>query len=115
MTRKSWMCVLVVAFTILWPLSAVWGQGMDKIVEGAKKEGQLKLGITLRWEVAGKPSGKKLIEAFQARYPLVKVDFKSLLHSGNAREPGKSNAGSPSHSRLDFFDLLDQSRNDQGI
>jgi ABC-type Fe3+ transport system substrate-binding protein len=59
---------------------------MDKIVEGAKKEGQLKLGITLRWEVAGKPSGKKLVEAFQARYPFIKVDFQRV---GGTREREK--------------------------
>jgi iron(III) transport system substrate-binding protein len=86
MTRKSWMSVFVVTFTILCSLSAVRGQGMDKIVQGAKKEGQLKLGITLRWEVAGQPSGKKLIEAFQARYPFVKVDFQRV---GGTREREK--------------------------
>jgi iron(III) transport system substrate-binding protein len=67
----------------LFYVSAAQAQGLDKVVEGAKKEGKVKLGISLRWEVGGKPSGKKLVEAFQARYPFVKAEFERV---GGTRE-----------------------------
>jgi iron(III) transport system substrate-binding protein len=55
----------------------------EKLVEGAKKEGKVKLGLTVRWEEGGKPAAKKIVEAFQARYPFVKVDYERV---GGSRE-----------------------------
>src|SRR5262245_26803417 len=58
-------------------------QGLEKIAEGAKKEGKLKVGLTVRWEEGGKPGAKKFVEAFQARYPFLKVEYERV---GGSRE-----------------------------
>lgn len=63
--------------------SSAWTQGLEKIVERAKKEGKVKVGITVRWEESGKPGAKKLVEVFQSRYPFLKVDYERV---GGSRE-----------------------------
>lgn len=55
----------------------------SQLIEGAKKEGKVKLGLTVRWEEAGKPAAKKIVETFQARYPFVKADYERV---GGSRE-----------------------------
>jgi ABC-type Fe3+ transport system substrate-binding protein len=85
MKKKFFSAVFILSWFLLVSPS-IWAQALDKIVEGAKKEGRVRLGITLRWEVAGKPSGKKLAEAFQAHYPFIKVDFERV---GGTREREK--------------------------
>lgn len=64
-------------------LSSVWAQGLEKIAEGAKREGKVKVGITVRWEEGGKPGAKKFVEVFQSRYPFLKVDYERV---GGSRE-----------------------------
>src|SRR5918999_651496 len=55
----------------------------SQLLEGAKKEGKVKLGLTVRWEEAGKPAAKKIVETFESRYPFVKVDYERV---GGSRE-----------------------------
>lgn len=56
---------------------------LDQIIEGAKKEGTVTLGITLREKSHGKPSGELYLGAFKKKYPFLKVNFKRV---GGARE-----------------------------
>lgn len=58
-------------------------QSIDKIVDGARKEGKVRVGITVRWQEGGKPGAKKMVELFQSRYPFVKVDYERV---GGSRE-----------------------------
>jgi len=67
----------------LLSISPLWAQSLEKIVEGAKKEGKLKVGLTVRWEEAGKPGAKKFVEVFQTRYPFLKVEYERV---GGSRE-----------------------------
>jgi iron(III) transport system substrate-binding protein len=67
----------------LLSISPLWAQSLDKIAEGAKKEGKLKVGLTVRWEEAGKPGAKKFVEVFQTRYPFLKVEYERV---GGSRE-----------------------------
>jgi ABC-type Fe3+ transport system substrate-binding protein len=61
----------------------VFAQGLERVVEGAKKEGKVKVGLTVRLEEGGKPAAKKMVEVFQARYPFVNVDYERV---GGSRE-----------------------------
>jgi ABC-type Fe3+ transport system substrate-binding protein len=56
---------------------------LDQYIEGAKKEGSVRVGITIREKVQGKVAGQKYLDAFQKRYPFVKLNFKRI---GGARE-----------------------------
>ena len=67
----------------LLSLAPVWAQGLEKLAEGAKKEGKIKVGLTVRWEEAGKPGAKKFVEVFQTRYPFLKVEYERV---GGSRE-----------------------------
>ena len=67
----------------LLSLSLVGAQGLEKIAEGAKKEGRVKVGLTVRWEEAGKPGARKFVEVFQTRYPFIKVEYERV---GGSRE-----------------------------
>lgn len=66
----------------IWALMLIPGPAaggpLDPYIEGAKKEGAVKIGITLRSTLFGKPAGKKYIQAFQDRYPFLKVEFKRI-------------------------------------
>lgn len=63
--------------------SAVWAQGIEKVSEGAKREGKVRVGITVRWMEGNRPGAKKMVDVFQARYPFVKVDYDRV---GGSRE-----------------------------
>ncbi len=63
-------CVGAIMGATLLFLSPLWAQGLEKIAEGAKKEGKLKVGLTVRWEEGGKPGAKKFVEAFQDSLPV---------------------------------------------
>src|SRR5262245_16536481 len=67
----------------LLSLTPLWAQSLEKLVEGAKKEGKLKVGLTVRWEEGGKPGAKKFVEVFQTRYPFLKVEYERV---GGSRE-----------------------------
>jgi iron(III) transport system substrate-binding protein len=74
----------IVAITaILTASSPAAAQTREKIIEGAKKEGKLRLGITTRWEEAGKPAAKTMVEAFQKLYPFLKIEYQRV---GGSRE-----------------------------
>jgi len=63
-----------------------WGQdknALQKVLEGAKKEGKAKVSLTVRWEENGKPAAKKIVDAFHARYPFVKIEYERV---GGSRE-----------------------------
>ena len=52
---------------LIWPCAA-WTQensALQKIAAGAKKEGKVKLGLTVRWEEGGKPAGLRRLERVQ--------------------------------------------------
>ncbi|MDP2643758.1 MAG: extracellular solute-binding protein [Desulfobacterales bacterium] len=74
--------LLVGALLALQPFPARSGP-LDPYIEAAKKEGAVRIGITLRAKEYGKPSGSKYIAAFQKKYPFLKVEFKRI---GGARE-----------------------------
>src|SRR5262247_4951354 len=61
----------------------VFAQALEKVVAGAKKEGKVKVGITVRWMEGGKPGAKRMVELFQSRYPFLKVDYERV---GGSRE-----------------------------
>lgn len=83
MKFQKWLLGLGSAYLFFLPFSIVRGQGLDKFVEGAKKEGKVRVGITVRWEEGGKPGAKKMVELFHARYPFVAVDYERV---GGSRE-----------------------------
>jgi iron(III) transport system substrate-binding protein len=56
---------------------------LDPYIEGAKKEGSVTIGLTLREKSHGKPAASLYVAAFQKRYPFLKVNFKRI---GGARE-----------------------------
>jgi len=78
--RRLWLawtaCLLALA-------ALADAQSIDKIAEGAKKEGKVKVGITVRWQEGGKPGAKRMVELFHSRYPFVKVDYERV---GGSRE-----------------------------
>jgi ABC-type Fe3+ transport system substrate-binding protein len=83
MNRAKLLAALLVLAFFLPVSSPAAEQGREKIIEGAKKEGKLRLGITTRWEEAGKPAAKKMVEAFQSVYPFIKIDYQRV---GGSRE-----------------------------
>ena len=84
-TAKRVATSLVTLLLVGWTFPAIAQQdkALQKLIEGAKKEAKLKIGLTMRWQEAGKPSGQKIVETFQARYPFVKIDYERV---GGSRE-----------------------------
>ena len=80
---KKGLLARVLLSVSLLSFSPLWAQSLEQIVEGAKKEGKVKVGITVRWEESGRPGAKKLVEAFQNRYPFLKVEYERV---GGSRE-----------------------------
>ena len=77
---------LILPLLVAGVLSPLWAQqdkALQKLIDGAKKENKVKIGLTMRWQEAGKPSGQKIVETFQARYPFVKVEYERV---GGSRE-----------------------------
>jgi len=76
---------LVALFLVGWvsPVGAQSEKALEKVLEGAKKESKVRLGLSMRWQEAGKPSGQKIVEAFQARYPFVQIAYERV---GGSRE-----------------------------
>ncbi|MDP2646111.1 MAG: extracellular solute-binding protein [Desulfobacterales bacterium] len=56
---------------------------LDPYIAAAKKEGSVRLGVTLREEVHGVSAADKYFDVFQKRYPFLKVSFKRI---GGVRE-----------------------------
>src|SRR5574340_248346 len=57
------------------PVFSAQSNPLNPYIEGAKKEGALDLGITLREKSHGKPSGELYLAAFKKRYPFLKLTF----------------------------------------
>lgn len=74
--------LILLCALILYPALSYSGP-LDQYIEGAKKEGSVRVGITIRTKVQGKVAGQKYLDAFEKRYPFVKVKFKRI---GGARE-----------------------------
>jgi ABC-type Fe3+ transport system substrate-binding protein len=73
------LIAVAVCFTGVSPAA----QTREQIIEGAKREARVKLGITTRWEEAGKPAAKRLIEVFGRLYPFIRVEYERV---GGSRE-----------------------------
>ena len=80
-SRRRFFQAWIASF-FLFP-TLVLAQVLDRVVEGARKEGKARVGITVRWQEGGKPGAKKMVELFQSRYPFVKVDYERV---GGSRE-----------------------------
>ncbi|HWP57398.1 MAG TPA: extracellular solute-binding protein [Candidatus Acidoferrales bacterium] len=76
-------CAVLLALVFIARALAQDQKLMDRIIAGARKEGQVKVGLTTRWEEGGKPAAKRIVELFQSRYPFVKVDYERI---GGSRE-----------------------------
>ena len=66
----------------LLPPSALSGP-LDSYIEKAKKEGALRVGITIRKKRFGKPAGEKYLKAFEKQYPFLPLKFRRI---GGSRE-----------------------------
>lgn len=78
------ICLFVICAAIVPGIGAKGSaQTMEEVISGAKKEGRVRVGITLRRREGGKPAATRLIEAFQKRYPYIKVDYHRI---GGSRE-----------------------------
>ena len=79
-TRREFFGWPIFFWAILLVLSRVANSAEipGQLIEGAKKEGKVRLGITLNLQMGNVPTGKKVIEAFEARYPFIKVDFERV-------------------------------------
>ena len=62
---------------LLHPATGISGP-LDAYIEGAKKEGSVRVGITLRPKVQGKVAGQKYLDAFAKQYPFLKLNFKRI-------------------------------------
>ncbi len=82
MNRARLFQACIAACLFLFPTLA-HAQGLDRAVQGAKKEGKVKLGLTVRWQEGGKPAAQKMVELFQSRYPFVKAEYERV---GGSRE-----------------------------
>jgi iron(III) transport system substrate-binding protein len=82
MKDHRWFQVWITVCFFFFP-ALVLAQGLERVIEGAKKEGKVRVGITVRWQEGGKPAAKKMVEVFQSRYPFVKVDYERV---GGSRE-----------------------------
>ena len=74
---------IMLSATMAVPIASSWAGPLDQYIEGAKKEGAIRIGVTLRKKSHGKPAGVKYLDAFAKKYPFLKVDFKRI---GGARE-----------------------------
>lgn len=85
MGEKLIVAVLTASILLLGSPSAgtAGSEVLKPYIEAAKKEGAVKLGITIRETNFGQPSGKKYVEAFKRRYPFLDVEFKRI---GGSRE-----------------------------
>jgi ABC-type Fe3+ transport system substrate-binding protein len=80
--RRCIVPIILFAVLGLTPPAAPAG-ALDPYIEGAKQEGLVRVGITIRQKVQGKVAGQEYLDAFQKRYPFVKLNFKRI---GGARE-----------------------------
>lgn len=80
---KKWFPLIVFGGALTMPSFPAYAAPLDPYIEAAKKERAVNLGLSLRLESHGKPTGSKYIGAFQKRYPFLKVNFTRV---GGARE-----------------------------
>ncbi|MDP2644740.1 MAG: extracellular solute-binding protein [Desulfobacterales bacterium] len=82
MTRL-WFSIIVCSAILSNPAPALQADPLDPYIAGARKEGSVTIGITVRDKIHGKPAGQLYMAAFQKRYPFLKVNFKRI---GGGRE-----------------------------
>jgi len=73
--------ILFAIITVAVGMSTSWNgyaQTMDQIVAGAKKEGEVRVSISVRKKRRGLIMGTRLIEAFQKKYPFINVKYKRI-------------------------------------
>jgi len=73
--------ILFAVITVAVGMATSWkgyAQTMDQIVAGAKKEGEVRVSISVRKKRRGLIMGTRLIEAFQKKYPFIKVKYKRI-------------------------------------
>ncbi|MDP2643515.1 MAG: extracellular solute-binding protein [Desulfobacterales bacterium] len=82
LTNMLLFLIICGVMLIFQPLSAQ-ANPLDPYIEGAKKEGSVTVGATLRNKIHGKPAAELFFAAFQKKYPFLKVNFKRI---GGPRE-----------------------------
>ncbi len=70
------------AATLAWALPA-HSQTMEQVIAGAKKEGAVRIAITVREKEGNIVAAPRLVDAFQKKYPFVKVNYTRI---GGSRE-----------------------------
>ncbi|MDP2644943.1 MAG: extracellular solute-binding protein [Desulfobacterales bacterium] len=80
---KLWFFIIVCGPLLSFQPFAAHADPLDPYIQAAEKEGQVRIGVTLRNKVSGKPAGELYFAAFQKRYPFIKVNFKRI---GGSRE-----------------------------
>ncbi|MDP2646011.1 MAG: hypothetical protein Q8P24_13815 [Desulfobacterales bacterium] len=85
MKRRINIWVFFTLCSLVWAAQPfnIHAEPIDPYIQGAQREGAVTLGVTLRGRQHGKPAGELYIDAFQKRYPFLKVTFKRI---GGARE-----------------------------
>ena len=80
-TAKCVATSLVTLLLVGWSFPAIAQQdkALQKLIEGAKKEAKLRIGLTMRWQEAGKPSGRKSSRRFKRV-----IRSSRLITSGSA-------------------------------
>ena len=75
--KRSWVPLVMLSMLTLNPAAGFSGP-LDAYIEGAKKEGTVRVGVTLRERVHGKVAGKKYLDAFRKKYPFLDFKFKRI-------------------------------------
>ncbi len=71
--------ILIAVITVAVGMGTSWNgyaQTMDQIIAGAKKEGEVRVSISVRKKSLMIIMGTRLIEAFHKIYPFIHVKYK---------------------------------------
>lgn len=75
---RAWILWATILASLILQSPPVLSGPLDPYIERAKKEGSVKLGVSLRKMRYGKPAAIKYFKAFKNRYPFLKVKFKRI-------------------------------------